>query len=341
VVCGRGQLPDDLPPSGPRRFRALRPFDPADCRGTVRLMSHASRWPEARVRVALEPFLAGRPDWPTQEEFDAAGRATPAPGAQQLRRPGAPGRRARPRPARHRRRRNTAGATSGSTRSCDASPAQATAGPPSGPSRRPACSASTTHHEARDGPLWAKRLGLVVPDGAATAPIRWSDEAIDRLSENCCRVARAGRPGQSLLAPVVGPCTRRSRGPLAGTTAGRAATGCPAPPADAPRRRGRRTPGGALARRASRRLASRAIAVRRRRSRPAVVAGLILHRASDTLGGARRDRRFHGEAGVCQSRLRLPAFVHSGTDQRTELPRRRVLGRLFSSGSPIPPGASR
>jgi hypothetical protein len=29
-------------------------------------------------------------------------------------------------------------------------------------------------------PLWAKRLGLAVPRGAATAPLRWSDEAIDR-----------------------------------------------------------------------------------------------------------------------------------------------------------------
>jgi hypothetical protein len=29
-------------------------------------------------------------------------------------------------------------------------------------------------------PLWAKRLGLPVPRGAATTPLRWSDEAIDR-----------------------------------------------------------------------------------------------------------------------------------------------------------------
>jgi hypothetical protein len=77
VVCGRGQAPDDLPASAAqRRTRSPRPipFDPAKCRGSIRLRSSAARrWPEQQVRAALEPFLAGRSNWPTFPEFQAAG----------------------------------------------------------------------------------------------------------------------------------------------------------------------------------------------------------------------------------------------------------------------------
>jgi DNA invertase Pin-like site-specific DNA recombinase len=77
VVCGRGQGPDDLPASAAqRRARSPRPgrFDPAKCRGTIRLRASAARrWPEHQVRAALEPFLASRGNWPTFPEFQAAG----------------------------------------------------------------------------------------------------------------------------------------------------------------------------------------------------------------------------------------------------------------------------
>jgi DNA invertase Pin-like site-specific DNA recombinase len=77
VVCGRGQAPDDLPASAAqRRRRSPRPgaFDPTKCRGSIRLRSSAARrWPEQQVRAALEPFLAGRGNWPTFPEFQAAG----------------------------------------------------------------------------------------------------------------------------------------------------------------------------------------------------------------------------------------------------------------------------
>jgi DNA invertase Pin-like site-specific DNA recombinase len=75
VVCGRGQAPNDLPPSaGQWRRRSTRPFDPAECRGSIRLgAAGARRWPEARVRAALDPFLANRASWPTFLEFQSAG----------------------------------------------------------------------------------------------------------------------------------------------------------------------------------------------------------------------------------------------------------------------------
>lgn len=77
VVCARGQAPDDLPASaGQWRTRSPRPrpFDRAECRGSIRLGSRAARrWPEEHVRAALEPLLAGRSNWPTFPEFQTAG----------------------------------------------------------------------------------------------------------------------------------------------------------------------------------------------------------------------------------------------------------------------------
>jgi hypothetical protein len=77
VVCGRGQAPDDLPASAAQwrtRSPRARPFDPAQCRGSIRLRSNATRrWSEQQVRAAVEPFLAGRSNWPTFPEFQAAG----------------------------------------------------------------------------------------------------------------------------------------------------------------------------------------------------------------------------------------------------------------------------
>ena len=132
------------------------------------------------MRAELEAFLAGRPDWPTQDEFDAAGRATLR---RALNRFGGQERWAAElhlELPRRRRRRH-----SWTDERIHTELQRLTAGSDRWPAKRVFAEAgllSLYHAIMRRGTRgrWAQRLGVPVPPKHVTTPLRWSDEAIDR-----------------------------------------------------------------------------------------------------------------------------------------------------------------
>jgi len=71
-ICYRGQAPVDLPRPGSEKSEFKR-FDPAAI-ARPRKKRSPRRWSQARVRAALTEFLGEREDWPSVDEFLAAGR---------------------------------------------------------------------------------------------------------------------------------------------------------------------------------------------------------------------------------------------------------------------------
>jgi DNA invertase Pin-like site-specific DNA recombinase len=72
-VCLRGKAPRDLPPPNPRQPIETRPFDPATCPPSPALRDDGPHWSQGELLNALSPFLAGRDQWPSFRQFQAAG----------------------------------------------------------------------------------------------------------------------------------------------------------------------------------------------------------------------------------------------------------------------------